>query len=300
MNERVYLVDCGSGVARQLARCGLLLRLHQVFVTHLHSDHACDFFNLFLLSWPYLQHRATAVEAWGPGPAGGPSALPSEDPGDRPVPLVSPSNPCPGLVSMTNSQVEAHAYDINVRTREAGRAELSTLMALHEIAIPDHVGANPPEQVAPPMEPFLVAEDDAVRVTAILVEHPPVFPAFAYRFDTESGSVVMSGDTAPCTNLLRLARGADILVHEVVDDDFMRERAGPSPRSQASLRHVLRSHTSVHDVGTVAAQAGVRTLVLTHFIPSVDGIPDEHWSACARAGFDGRVVVGRDLLEIEL
>ena len=57
-----------------------------------------------------------------------------------------------------------------------------------------------------------------VTVTAARVEHPPIVEAYGYRFDTADGSVVISGDTAPCANLVRLARGADVLVHEVYCD----------------------------------------------------------------------------------
>jgi len=62
------------------------------------------------------------------------------------------------------------------------------------------------------MQPFEVYYDDLVRVAAFLVDHHPVFPSFAYRFDTADGSEVFSGDTDPNTNgnLQRLANGADI------------------------------------------------------------------------------------------
>ena len=59
-------------------------------------------------------------------------------------------------------------------------------------------------------------EDDRVRVSATLVAHAPVWPAFAFRFDTDDGSIVFSGDTARSENLIKLAKGADILVHEVI------------------------------------------------------------------------------------
>jgi ribonuclease BN (tRNA processing enzyme) len=141
-----------------------------------------------------------------------------------------------------------------------------------------------------------------VRVSATLVRHAPVFPAFAFRFDTADGSIVLSGDTAPCANLVRLARGADILVHEVFDDGA---RSGEPDEDEdvweASRRHehLVTSHTPLTDVGRVAAEAAVRRLVLTHFIPGDDAQPDEHWMKGV-TGFDGEVIVGRDLLEIAL
>ena len=301
---RTYLVDCGSGVTRQLRRSRLLGGLHRVFLTHLHSDHTCDYFNLFLLGWPILQWNPP-VHVFGPGGAGGAGSLPPDDAG-RPVPLHNPANPTPGLVDLTAAQFQAHAYDVNVRMREAGRHDLSTLVVPHEIAVPTGVGASAPDRVAPSMEPILVEEDDGVRVTATLVRHAPVFPAFAFRFDTAAGSVVLSGDTAPCPNLVILARGADILVHEVFDDS---PEPGPGPDDEdeeeareAARRHhhMVTSHTPLGAVGRIAAEAGVRRLVLTHFIPGDDVLPDEHWVKGVTGGFDGEVVVGRDLMELPL
>jgi ribonuclease BN (tRNA processing enzyme) len=296
--DRVHVVDCGSGVTRQLRRARLLSRLHQVFLTHLHSDHDCDYFNLFLLGWPILQWNPP-VHAYGPGSAGPMCALPAEEPGGPGIPLINPGNPTPGLVDVTGYQIQAHAFDINVRMREAGRADLTELVVPHDIALPPGTGARAPEPVAPPMSPFLVAEDDDVRVTAILVQHAPVFPAFAYRFDTADGSVVISGDTAPTPNLVTLARGADVLVHEVFDDAPDRQDEERDREAQQRRHHLLTSHTSLRRVGAVAAEAGVGRLVLTHFIPGDDDLPDDHWVEGV-SGFDGEVVVGRDLLVLRL
>lgn len=171
-------------------------------------------------------------------------------------------------------------------------------MEPYEIDLPA-VGASA-DETTPDMAPFVVHEDERVRVSAILVAHGPVFPSFAFRFDAGGASVVFSGDTGPCANLITLAAGADVLVHEVYDD------ARPSPDEvdtsrEATLRerHMRTSHTPLSAVGCVAADAGVRRLVLTHFIPGDDEMPDEHWLAGVR-GFDGEVIVGRDLMEIAL
>jgi ribonuclease BN (tRNA processing enzyme) len=295
---RTYLVDCGTGVTRQLRRARLLSGLHAVFLTHLHSDHTCDYFNVFLLGWPVLQWNPP-VEVYGPAPAGGADALPPDEPG-HPVPLVSPANPTPGLADLTDAQLQAHAYDINVRMREAGRHDLSPLIVPHEIAIPASIGARPPDQVAPDMAPVLVHEDDRVRVTAVLVRHAPVFPAFAFRFDTPRGSIVLSGDTAPCPNLVALARSADVLVHEVFDDRTAPPADDDSWEAQRREHHLTTAHTGLSQVAAVAAEAGVQRLVLTHFVPGDDVLPDEHWLDGIGSDFDGEVVVGHDLLELAL
>lgn len=295
-----FLVDCGTGVGRQLRRARLLSSLRAVFLTHLHSDHDCDYISLFLQAWPILQ-SGPPVAVHGPGPAGGAGALPPGRSGhDRP--LTNPDSPTPGLVEMTRHLVAAHAYDINLRVRESGRGDLTALLHPNEVAIPAALGAGAPEHVAPPMEPIVVSDDGEVRVTAILVPHGVVFPSFAYRFDAPGGSIVVSGDTTPSANLEALARGADVLVHEVFADDV--DEPEPDGRdaweSDQRLHHLLTSHTPVSEVGKVAARAGVRRLVLTHFIPGDDALPDDYWIKRVRADFDGEVVVGHDLMELTI
>ncbi len=299
VGPRVYLVDCGTGVTRQLRRARLLTRLHEVFLTHLHSDHDCDYFNLFLLGWPVLQ-RNPPVHTYGPGSAGPMCAVPAGA-GTPAVPLVAAANPTPGLVDVTAYHVQAHAYDINIRMRESGRSDLTELIVPHEIELPATLQALPPEQVAPPMGPVLVKEDDAVRITAVLVQHAPVFPAFAYRFDTDDGSVVLSGDTAPTPNLVTLAQGADILVHEVYEDSaHERNNEVPTWESERRRHHLVTSHTALSEVGQVAAAAEVGRLVLTHFIPGDDILPDQHWSEGVSPEFKGETIIGHDLLELRV
>jgi ribonuclease BN (tRNA processing enzyme) len=70
---------------------------------------------------------------------------------------------------------------------------------------------------APAMAPFTVMENSDLKVTAVLVPHGAAYPAYAYRFDTDHGSVVFSGDTSATPNIPVLARHADLLVHETVD-----------------------------------------------------------------------------------
>lgn len=298
VGESVHVIDCGSGVTRQLRQAKLLSRLSQVYLTHLHSDHACDYFNLFLLGWPILQHNPP-VSVYGPGSAGPMCALPAED--DEPaIPLVSPTDPTPGIVEITEHHIRAAAYDLNIRMREAGRADLTELILPREVKVPAGIGASPLGPVAPPMEPVVVAEDDDVRVTAVLVQHEPVFPAFAYRFDSAAGSIVISGDTAPSANLVALAEGADILVHEVYDDSTPDGEDEDTYEARMRRHHLVTSHTPLSQVGGIAAAAGVGRLVLTHFVPGDDILPDAHWLAGATAAFDGEVIVGHDLLELRL
>ncbi len=118
-----------------------------------------------------------------------------------------------------------------------------------------------------PPAPVTVMEDDAVRVTAITVTHGHVMPALAYRFDTADGSVVFSGDTTANDGLIALAQGADILVHQVADLGYL-ERHGVTGEA---LRRMAGLHTDVSEVGSVAERAGVRELILSHYLPADTG-----------------------------
>jgi ribonuclease BN (tRNA processing enzyme) len=142
-------------------------------------------------------------------------------------------------------------------------------------------------------------EDANVKVTAAVVNHPPLSPAFAYRFDCPDRSIVISGDTTPSDALIALARDVDVLVHEVMHLASIEKLIAAEPNAKTLREHLLASHTTTEQVGEVAAKARVKTLVLSHFVPG--GFPfvrDETWAADVRKHFGGRIVVGKDLLEI--
>lgn len=187
----------------------------------------------------------------------------------------------PPIKRMTELFLELNAYDIHIRETDEGRPPLAPLIVPHEIT---HGG--------------LVMQDEHVKVTAAVVQHPPVAPAFAYRFDCQDRSIVFSGDTRPSNDLVKLAHGADILVHEVIDlhaiDQVVKDEA-VATRLRA---HLEAAHTPMSEVGQIATRAGVKTLVLNHFVPGTAHIPDEVWYDAVKPHFKGRVIVGHDLMEL--
>jgi ribonuclease BN (tRNA processing enzyme) len=188
----------------------------------------------------------------------------------------------PPLAEMTRLFLQMNDYDIRTRIADEGRPPLEGLIAVHEIA------AGGP-----------VMADANVKVTAALVDHPPVRPAFAYRFDCPDRSIVISGDTRPSQNLVRLAKGADVLVHEVMYLPALDAMIAAEPNAKTLREHLLASHTTTQEVGRIATAAGVKTLVLSHFVPG--GFPfieDKVWFDAVRPFFSGNLIVGRDLLEI--
>lgn len=250
---KVYVVDCGDGVARQMVLAGLRLRdLRHVLITHHHSDHNADFGALLQLAW--MSGLVTPVDCWGPPPT----------------------------QQMIQRYLQYQQYDIALRTRDEGRLYLAPLLKGHDIS---HDG--------------LVFEDDHVRVTAAKVPHPPLDISLAYRFDTSDRSIVISGDTTESDALVRLAKGADVLVHEVMLAERVKEMLSALPNHEVLARSVIGHHTTAEQVGRVAARAGIKLLVLSHFVPAEDPtVPDEEWIAPVRRHFSGPVLVGRDLLEV--
>lgn len=136
-----------------------------------------------------------------------------------------------------------------------------------------------------------------LTVTAAAVAHPPL-DAYAFRFDTPQGSIVVSGDTAPCEELVSLARGADVLVHEAYSPDDLHLLTDNTNASlDRLLGHFRGAHTTAEDAGRIAAEAGVRTLVLWHLIPRA-GVSDESWQEQAARHFDGTIVAPHDLQRV--
>jgi ribonuclease BN (tRNA processing enzyme) len=107
-----------------------------------------------------------------------------------------------------------------------------------------------------------VMQDDNLKVSAIIVEHPPVKPALAYRFDFKDRSIAFSGDTAPFEGVAKMARGADILVHKAmyvpgIEAYIRREIAKGRPiKFEDLMAHMKADHTPVEDVGRIAQEAG--------------------------------------------
>ncbi|NKJ21484.1 MBL fold metallo-hydrolase [Dyella sp. SG609] len=188
----------------------------------------------------------------------------------------------PPLAAMTRDFLRMNDVDIQIRIKDEGRPPLAPLIVPHEL----NKGG-------------VVLQDERVKVTAALVAHPPVVPAFAYRFDCPDRSIVFSGDTRPTPALIELARNADVLVHEVMYQPALEKLIASEPNAARLREHLLASHTTTEQVGRVATEAGVKTLVLNHFVPGGDAsLTDEVWRDAVAPHFKGRLVVGRDLMEL--
>src|SRR5262245_53583032 len=188
----------------------------------------------------------------------------------------------PPLEHMTRLFFELNAYDIETRIANEGRVPLAPLVRVHELSAG---GA--------------VLQDGDVTVTAAVVDHPPVVPAFAFRFDAADRSLVISGDTASSDAVGKLAQTADLLVHSAAYVPALDRMVARVPSAATLKQSIIAHQTSAEDAGRVAQAAGVKTLVLSHLVPADDPqVTDQMWTDAAQSRFRGKVVLGKDLLEI--
>lgn len=188
-----------------------------------------------------------------------------------------------GLKKMTRDFFHYEKIDIETRIKDEGLSDLRKAVRAHDF---DREG--------------IILQNDAVTVTSCKVEHPLIADAYAYRFDAKDRSVVISGDTAYLPKLGDFAKGADVLIHEAMYLPAIEALVKAAPDPDQLRKHLLASHTSTEDVGRIAEQAGVKTLVLSHLVPGVSDtiITDEMWTEGLRKHFRGKVIVGKDLMEI--
>jgi ribonuclease BN (tRNA processing enzyme) len=188
----------------------------------------------------------------------------------------------PGLSNMTQDFFNYLRFDIETRIVDEGRPDPRKQIVATDFD-----------------KPGVVLVNDDVKITSCRVNHPPITQAYAYRFDAKDRSVVISGDTAYAPQLADFAKGADVLVHEVMYLPGVETLIKRLPNASRLREHLMAAHTLPEDVGKIAAKAEVKTLVLSHFVPGDDAsITDEQWSEGVRKHFKGRIVVGKDLLEI--
>ncbi len=233
---RMWIVDTGPGSWRTLAVRRIRGEaIGAVFYTHLHSDHIAELGEFNLQTW--VAGRPGPLRVYGPD----------------------------GVAQVVHGFAEAYAADTRFRVAHHGAALLP----------PDRAAMVAMPVALDGADATRVLEEDGVVVTAFAVAHDPVKPALGYRFEWGSRSVVVSGDTAPSPNLVKHARGADVLVHEAQANALVRimeEAARDAGESRVAtiLADIPSYHTDPADATRAAVAAGVRLLVLTHLTPPPD------------------------------
>ncbi len=140
-----------------------------------------------------------------------------------------------------------------------------------------------------------------VSISTAPTDHRPVDPTIAFRFDYQESSVVVAGDTIPCTDLDQLCNGAKALVHTAIRKDIIETL----PLQRA--KDILNYHSSVEEAAETAQRAGMETLILTHYVPGIPPAENEfhelvvqQWRNRAAENFSGKIEIGDDLLKISL
>jgi ribonuclease BN (tRNA processing enzyme) len=202
------------------------------------------------------------------------------------MPLTVRAYGPPPLKEMTQDLLRAYKQTIDFWAEDFHIKPL-TALEVKEVA-----GAGP------------VMQDENVKVSSVIVNHPPVKPALGYRFDFKDRSIAFSGDTTPLEAVAHMAKGADVLVHEAMYvpaiEKYLRARIakGFPVKFDDFMAHMKADHSPVEDVGRIAQEAGVKTLVLSHLTPGIDTISDDTWRAPAAKYFKGEIIVGHDLMVV--
>jgi ribonuclease Z len=247
---QAFLVDCGSGTTQRLVEAGSAGRaLDAVFLTHLHSDHVVDLYQLFVSSWH--QGRTVPQRLFGP----------------------------PGIKRFVDGLFALWRPELEQRIAHEKRPNMDGL----KVEVTEFAAGE-------------IYDAGGVTVRAVEVAHQPVKFAYGFVFEASGRRLAFSGDTAYCPALIESARGADVLVHECFIHGVMKPLKGI--RTEEGIRNVASYHTLSSEVGKVASAAGVRCLVLNHFVPTQfdrNGVLAE-----VRRDYAGPIVIGEDLMRLDL
>lgn len=301
IEDATYLFDCGMGSIRQYRQHANWGELRGIFLTHLHSDHIYDLGSYLVTGWEVPgESFSRPIVVRGPAAS---ERVPAHDEDEaRLFTERVGARVSHGTVEAVDALLhKVFGADIFIRMADEGRGEPTTWVDVQDIQPPAHCGADPVAARCPEMEPFEIYRDDLVTISAILVDHRLCYPAYGFRLDSAHGSVVISGDTTECANLVQLARGADILLHEVIAFDAMAPTLPEGPRRDGIIDHLLGSHTAESVVGKIAERAGVGRLILTHIVPNLpDAVDPQYLIDAAAADFSGPVDVAEDGARFEV
>ncbi len=239
---KFYVVDAGPESVENLVLWGIpLSEIGGVLLTHFHSDHIGDLGRLNLQTW-----------------AGG-----------RPAPLSVYGGP--GGEQVVDGFNLAYRMDQGYRTThhtEKIMPPATWPMVAHPVTLNGE--ATPAKD-----RTGLALESGALRITAIEVDHAPITPAYAYRFDYKGRSVVISGDLKFHAPLIKATNGADVLVSEAIALSMTRSlqesaRAGGRERTATIMHDIEDYHITPEQAARVANEAGVK-LLFYHLLPAPDG-----------------------------
>ncbi|MFM8480055.1 MAG: MBL fold metallo-hydrolase [Gammaproteobacteria bacterium] len=247
--QQLFLIDIGPESSENLALWRVpIAEVEHVFLTHFHSDHIGELGEFNMQSW--VQGRRSPLQVHGPD----------------------------GVEQVVAGFNDAYALDRSYRNAHHDRGR--GLLPLDAGVMTARRITDLKAGETPRGRRTVVYERDGVVVTAIEVDHRPVTPALAYRFDYRGRSVVITGDTVLYAPLTAATRGADVLVSEAESHHLQNLVADQAAAMGArNLARVLRDTTDYHidplQAARLANEAGVRELVYTHIAPPIVAKPLE-------------------------
>lgn len=184
--------------------------------------------------------------------------------------------------AMMENLVKAFSWDINTRSKEKNKSDSGALVNAVDIK-----------------EGF-IWEKNGVKVTPFTVNHAEfIDSALGYRIDYAGHSVILSGDTRYSENLIRYAKGADVVIHEVAAANEQ------SMQNSPLINQILGFHTSPEDAGKVFEQIKPKLAVYSHIVlltadPSIPPPTTNDLIQLTQKYYKGTLQVGEDLLSIEI
>lgn len=178
-----------------------------------------------------------------------------------------------GTQALAQHLTLAHQADFQYRTEHTKLDKTAFEITSHDIA-----------------SEGVVYDQNGIKITAFLVDHHPVEPAYGYRIDSGEQSVVISGDTTYSKNLIKFAKHVDLLVHEIAGADV--NLLASNPR----LEKIMSYHTTPEQAAEVLKATKPKAAVFTHVL--LFGIDDKTALESTRTYFNGDVRIGQDLMKI--
>ncbi len=261
--QQMFVFDAGTDGGRNLARMRWTPgHINAVLLTHFHSDHIDGLGEMALLRWINAGHKT-------------------------PLPVLGPK----GVELIVEGFNLAYRQDSGYRTAHHGA----------DVAPPSGAGMTPQTfPTPPPGQTRLIWNKDGVKISVFSVAHDPVSPAVGYKIDYKSRAIVISGDTKKLPALEKIAKNADLLIHEVLSVELVElvTQAARQANNQSLAKitvDILDYHTTPLEAAQIAQKAKVAHLLYYHIVPPLplSGLEDVFLRGTDDA-FDGGITLGRD------